>query len=310
MGRRWIGVAVVAAAVLGVTSAAQAAGAPAQLTVGDQARPLNVEGPPQFGWMPASSAGNDVQSAYQLQVSRPDGGVVWDSGKVASDAQSYVPYAGPALDAGASYQWTVRTWDRSGQPSDWAATARFDTGLTDAGWSGAQWIRRVTTGNDSTDDYTLARKTFGVSASPVIRARVYTSAMGQYDVHVNGRMVGRGDNWDYPGEAQYYAFDITDDVTAGQPLALGALYHYWTCTCQGRANGPLSNTTLSADQAAGATSIQVANVGAFDVGDQISVGGRRPPSRGSTRPASRLPPRSPRPISIARRYSTSPGRPG
>ena len=66
--------------------------------------------------MPASSAGNDVQSAYELQVSRPDGGVVWDSGKVASDAQSYVPYAGPALDDGASYEWTVRTWDRYGQP--------------------------------------------------------------------------------------------------------------------------------------------------------------------------------------------------
>src|SRR4051812_6169658 len=112
MGRSWIGVAVVAAAVFGVTSTARAASAPTQLTVGDQARPLNVEGAPQFGWMPASTAGNDVQTAYELQVTRPDGAAVWDSGKVASGAQSYVPYAGPALANGASYQWTVRTWDR------------------------------------------------------------------------------------------------------------------------------------------------------------------------------------------------------
>ncbi len=27
-------------------------------------------------------------------------------------------------------------------------------------------------------------------------------------------------------------------MRAGRPLALGVLYHYWTCTCQGRANGP------------------------------------------------------------------------
>ena len=82
--------------------------------------------------------------------------------------------------------------------------------------------------------------------------------MGQYDIHVNGKTIGRGDNWDYPSEAQYYAFDATDAVTAGQPVALGALYHYWTCTCQGRANGPVANTTLTAAQAVGATNLKVA----------------------------------------------------
>ena len=70
------------------------------------------------------------------------------------------------------------------------------------------------------------------------------------------RSIGRGDNFNHPTEAQYYAFDATDAVKAGEPLALGALYHYWTCTCQGRANGPISNTTLAAAQAAGATNLQ------------------------------------------------------
>ncbi|MDA0162119.1 alpha-L-rhamnosidase N-terminal domain-containing protein [Solirubrobacter ginsenosidimutans] len=261
---------VVGAAVLlclGLTGTAHAAAPPTQLTVGDQARPLNVEGPPQFGWMPASD-----QSAYQLTVSR-NGATVWDSGKVASSDQSYVPYAGPALANGEAYDWTVKTWDPSGDVSP-AATGHFETGLTDQGWSGANWIRRVTTGNDSTDDWTYARKQFpALSASPVTRARIYASAMGQYDIHVNGKLLARGDNYDYPSEAQYYAFDATDAVTAGQPLALGALYHYWTCTCQGRANGPVSNTTLSAAQAVGATNLKVGAVNVFDLGDQISVGG-------------------------------------
>jgi hypothetical protein len=43
----------------------------------------------------------------------------------------------------------VRTWDGDGAPSPFAPAAHFDTGLTDAGWSGAQWIRRVTSGADS-----------------------------------------------------------------------------------------------------------------------------------------------------------------
>src|SRR3954462_11545715 len=265
--RHRVALAVIAAALAGA-GPARADTAPGRLTVGDRARPLNVEGTPRFGWMPGSA----VQTAYELKLAK-DGADVWDSGKVASSAQSYVPYGGPALQNGASYDWTVRTWDAEDQPSPYAPAAHFDTGLTDAGWSGAQWIRRVATGADSTDDYTLARKRFDVSAGPVTRARVYVSAMGQYELHVNGRTIGRGDNYDYPGEAQYSAFDITDAVTAGQPLALGALYHYWTCTCQGRANGPASNTTLNAAQAAGATNIKGASGGGFDAGDQITVGG-------------------------------------
>jgi hypothetical protein len=125
---------------------------------------------------------------------------VGDSGKVGSSDESYVPYGGPALAPGTSYTWTVRTWDRDGQASPYAPPASFDTGLGDHDWSGAQWIRRVTSGNDSADDYTLARKQFSLGASPVTRARVYVSAMAQYELHVNGRAVYRGDSFDYPGE--------------------------------------------------------------------------------------------------------------
>ena len=110
--------------------------------------------------------------------------MVWDSGKVRSSKQSYVAYGGPALRSGTSYTWRVRTWDRTGRRSGWAA-ARFDTGLEDGDWSGAQWIRRVTTGNDFTDDYTLARRQASVGASRVTRARAYVSALGQYELHVD-----------------------------------------------------------------------------------------------------------------------------
>src|SRR5688572_4592199 len=91
---------------LGAPGAAQAKPKPpSELTVGDRARPLNVHGPPQFGWM----VGDGRQSAYQLQVTR-GGEPVWDSGRVASSEQSYVAYGGRALEPGTSYEWTVRTW--------------------------------------------------------------------------------------------------------------------------------------------------------------------------------------------------------
>jgi Bacterial alpha-L-rhamnosidase 6 hairpin glycosidase domain/Alpha-L-rhamnosidase N-terminal domain/Bacterial alpha-L-rhamnosidase C-terminal domain len=269
--RRLAPLAALLAIVLCLAPAAQAAGsAPSGLTVGDRTHPLNVHGAPQFGWLPQSRHGNAVQTAYELEVERGRK-LVWDSGKVRSSQQSYVEYEGPALAPGTSYEWRVRTWDRNGHASRWAH-ARFDTGLEDDDWSGAQWIRRVTTGNDFTDDYTLARRQVSVGASRVTRARAYVSALGQYELSVNGDAVYRGDSFGYPGEGQNSATDITDEVRAGRPLALGVLYHYWTCTCQGRANGRVSNTTVASAATAGDTNLKVASVLPFDAGDPTTVG--------------------------------------
>ncbi len=269
--RRAVVVAAFCLALAGSADALASGSAPSGLTVGDRAHPLNVHGAPQFGWLPDGRGGNAVQTAYQVEVERA-GDRVWDSGKVRSSRQSYVAYGGPPLDPGTSYDWSVRTWDARGRVSSWARTAHFDTGIGDADWSGAQWIRRVTTGNDFTDDYTLARRQVNVGASRVTRARAYVSALGQYALHVNGDAVYRGDSFGYPGEGQYSATDITDAVRAGRPLALGVLYHYWTCTCQGRANGRVSNTTLASAAAAGDTNLKVAAVLPFDAGDRITVG--------------------------------------
>src|SRR4051812_582265 len=133
--------------------------APVGLTVGDRARPLDVEGIPQFGWQPRDRDGNEIQTAYELRVLRGDDHtVIWDSDEQHSSDEAYVPYGGPALSSATTYTWTVRTWDRTGLPSPWSAPAEFGTGITDGEWAGAQWIRRATAGNDATEDYTLARR--------------------------------------------------------------------------------------------------------------------------------------------------------
>jgi hypothetical protein len=250
--RRLIGLAaagITVAALLPASASAKptppshdhAPSAPTGLNVGDQTNPLAVQGPPQFGWLPQDKDPDEIQTAYQLQVTSTDGATVWDSGRVASSDESWVPYAGPALEPGTTYRWSVRTWDRAGLASPFAG-AHFDTGLGDQDWSGAQWIRRTTTGsNDAANDYTLARKTLDVSAgSPVVRARAYVAAMADWELHVDGKTVDKTSSAGYPGEGYYDVSDLTQQAVAGQPLTIGVRYHYWTCTCQGRANGPVS----------------------------------------------------------------------
>jgi hypothetical protein len=240
--------AATVAALLGGTAAAatgqqrpvHAPLAPSGLTVDDQRDSLAVQGTPQFGWLPQDRDPDEIQTAYELRVATADGGQVWDSGRVASSAQSWVAYAGPALAPGTSYRWSVRTWDRAGEASPYA-DATFDTGLGDSDWSGAEWIRRAASGNDAANEYTLARSTLDVSAgSPVVRARAYVASMGDWELHVDGTVADKTSSRGYPGEGYYDVSDLTSLARAGRPLAVGVLYHYQSCRCQGRANGPVA----------------------------------------------------------------------
>src|SRR5262249_32647791 len=86
------------------------------------------------------------QSAWQVLVSstleglEQDRGDVWESGRVASDDQLHVPYAGRPLRTAEAVWWKVRVWDGGGRASVWSAPGRWTMGvLDDAEWH-AQWI--------------------------------------------------------------------------------------------------------------------------------------------------------------------------
>jgi hypothetical protein len=65
------------------------------------------------------------------------GETVWDSGKVASDANVQIAYAGPALASRQRYWWQVQVWDADGQPSGWSAPGWWEMGLlAPADWRG------------------------------------------------------------------------------------------------------------------------------------------------------------------------------
>ena len=134
--------ALVAVLALPTYAVCAAPTAPIGLNIDDQVRPLNVEGAPRFGWLPQDSDGNEIQTAYEIEVRDRAGALVWTSGKVRSGEQSYVDYAGPALTPGGAYSWRVRTWDRGDAVSPWSQAAAFDTGLGEGDWGAAQWIRR------------------------------------------------------------------------------------------------------------------------------------------------------------------------
>ncbi|MEO8026151.1 MAG: family 78 glycoside hydrolase catalytic domain, partial [Bryobacteraceae bacterium] len=164
---------------------------------------------PRFSWIPKHEGKSQIQTAYQVLVTSEAGANVWNSGKVASRATAQIPYAGPALHSNRQYRWRVRYWDREGQASAYSQSASFTTGLLQPGDWKARWIEG---GNELQHQFTIA--------GSLRRARAFVSAVGLYELRINGRRVGNAvldPAWtDYRKRALYSAYDVRPLLHAGR----------------------------------------------------------------------------------------------
>ncbi|MXN90828.1 family 78 glycoside hydrolase catalytic domain [Flavobacterium sp. Sd200] len=212
--------------------------APNNLRASDKVQPVGTDDKPFFGWYVQDVDANEIQSAYQVVVASsenlltPEKADLWDSKKVNSRQQNYVYFGGKALAPATRYYWKVRTWDKDGNVSPWSAASYFDTGLfTAKDWNGAVWIKRDT---KDANDYTYYRKTIKAGAKPVKRATVYLTAFHNYELFIDGKLIGKGPGYHYPQYAYYNAYDVTSAVKAQSTFA--AMTH-WYGGGQGRAKG-------------------------------------------------------------------------
>ncbi|MEU8238257.1 family 78 glycoside hydrolase catalytic domain [Actinoplanes missouriensis] len=255
---------------------------------GDQ--PLGLDTTrPVFNWRFAetTSAAADKQTAYQVRVFGDR--LLWDSGKVSSDVQSGVRYAGRAFGSRQRISWQVRAWDANRQVTDWSAPSTFETGLLEqSDWGAARWIEYP--GRAETQPMPIFARAF--TADPrrrVTRARLYLAGVGMHLATVNGRSltgeVLAPGYANYQLSAEYRVYDITGHLRKGNNLigvrlgngpayvrrsvtnpAVGrtAPYSWWQSQLKG--NGTL---TTAAD--AGATSVTLSSVTGYHVGGTINV---------------------------------------
>jgi len=181
------------------------------------------------------------QAAYRILVSTapdrcaPGTADLWDSGRVAAGTTVAIAYAGTALQSRLACWWTVCAWDEDGQPTPWAAPARWTMGLLEPeDWVGS-WIgldepapdepatppanaegRRVLW--PSRLPARLLRREFNVRG--VVReARLYVAGLGFHEVEINGQRVGDHvcdpalTNYDH--RVFYVAHDVTGDLGSG-----------------------------------------------------------------------------------------------
>ena len=240
-------------------------GSPVALGVDGLVTPIGLDpGDVQFAWRVGDSRRAAIQHGYRVLVARltiagpgaPSSTKVWDSGRVGSSDQAFVPYRGPRLASDAAYAWTVQTWAASGGAGPFAPLSAFETGLRDADWK-ADWIWRETALQPG--QYTYARKELSLGASPIVRARAYVAGDQQYELYVNGTRAGKGQAYCYP-DAQYYeTLDVTSLLAAGQSNAIALIYSWQGATKGHPAGHPGCIVQISVLHQDGSTEVVTTN---------------------------------------------------
>ncbi len=183
---------------------------------------------PRFSWKINGPGFNIMQMAYSIRVATdpkfPASKIFWQSGMINSGGSILQEYKGPALKSGQKYYWQVKIRDNRGKESKWSETAFWETGLfSPSDWK-AKWIEM----EGDTNRYSPSphfRKEFSVSKS-VVRAMVYVTSHGFYELHINGSKVGDQvltPGWTtYGKRLQYQVFDVTGMIAKGNN-AVGAV---------------------------------------------------------------------------------------
>lgn len=178
------------------------------LCVEYQKNPIGLDtAKPRFSWKMASDRTDTMQTDFQIQVIS-EGLMVWDSGRQASGQSVLVEYAGPSLQAECIYEYRVIVRNNHGETAE--AGGSFETGLLSGRNFQAQWITHPFAKEESACPVFLKKVSL---KKAVKRARIYATALGVYELQIDGSKVGDtffAPGWtNYKKRLQYQTYDVT-----------------------------------------------------------------------------------------------------
>ena len=186
---------------------------------------------PRLSWELVSTARGTMQTAYAVRVAASVADLtkkklIWDSGKKNSDTSIQVSYDGPALDSERRYYWQVEVWDNHGGDSGWSEPADWEMGLLSPSDWKAKWITpNLKEDPAASNPSPMLRTNFEVKKN-IAQARLYVSAMGLYEMQINGKRVGNQyftPGWTaYDFRYQYQTYDVGEWLRSGKN-AIGAI---------------------------------------------------------------------------------------
>ena len=168
--------------------------------------------------------GSTHQNAYRIVAGE------WDSGRVESDASTFVPVPVEPR-SGRAVEWRVKTWTDLGE-SDWSAIGRWEYGLLDAADWCARWIAPVESGDGPARQRPAYQLAGAVTIDgDVATARLHATAHGVYEAFINGVRVGDLEltpGWTaYRSRLQVQTYDVTALLRPGSNVVGALLSDGW-----------------------------------------------------------------------------------
>jgi alpha-L-rhamnosidase len=192
------------------------------LRVEGENNPLGIDSKaPRISWQIDCDTPNFLQFAYQIQVAENvedyENHLVWDSRKVISEQSHYVKYQGKALNERVRYYFRIRIWNKNNEVSKWSQSGNWEMGILDRNTWKAKWITQKSNQHDQPNPF--FRKTFTITKK-VKSARVYSTSLGLYELHLNGEKVGSDfltPGWtNYEKWLQYQTYDVTSQIIGNE----------------------------------------------------------------------------------------------
>ena len=173
---------------------------------------------PRISWQLSSSEKEFLQSGYELRFAASlaglrSGDLIWTTGKVNSAKSVNVVYCGPDLKSMERVFWQVRCRGKDEKWSHWSEPAFWEMGILKPSEWKAGWIsfdgEKPVKGSKPSQYF---RKEFSLSKK-IKSARVYITAHGLYELHLNGNKVSSDlftPGWtSYKKRLQVQTYDIT-----------------------------------------------------------------------------------------------------
>ncbi len=180
---------------------------------------------PRLSWSVATLVADWHQGSYEIEAYGPDGTLLNSTGRVEANRSVLVEWPFTALESRERRSVRVRVWNQDGQPTSWSQPVEIETGLLHPN----DWIARFIT--PAWDEDTsrpqpspLLRHEFDLRGT-VTSARLYITALGVYEAHLNGNVIGDhvlDPGWtSYRHRLRYQIFDVSGMLQAGRN-AIGA----------------------------------------------------------------------------------------
>ena len=186
---------------------------------------------PRLSWTIAAGCPDWHQVAYEIELCGPDGQLRDQTGLVESGESVLVPWPFAPLRSRERVMVRVRVLDSDGRISGWSAPAWVEAGLLHS----EDWSARFVTPDWDEDTSRpqpcpLLRREFDLHPG-MTQARLYVTALGVYEIQVNGSIVG--DHVLAPGWTSYHhrlcyqTFDVKDLLHEGRNTIGAVLGDGW-----------------------------------------------------------------------------------